>query len=256
MTRSPAPGKRLSAVQRNVRIGQGKSYAPDTRLPDWLFDYAARLSCMSWIILTIILRHTQQRGGQPASISFRRFVTESGLSSMSVAKALDELASIGLLYRERDIPHQRTSTIRYAIRAEPGNRPHETAEGLVIALLGVTYPIDPARLLPEEVLRPVGGDSLPPIQRFSLEDLQQRLKHLPPLRGPATINWPALRERVFLRDNYTCFYCGRTDFFPLHCDHVVPPERGGQARDPGNLVTACGSCNASKRALTLEEWLG
>lgn len=249
------PGKRLAAAQSNVHIGQGKRSAPDTRLPDWLFDYAARLPSLSWIILTIILRHTQRRGGQPASISFRRFVTESGLSSMGVSKALAELASIGLLYRERDIPHNRTSTIRYAIRAEPGKSPYETSEGLVIALLGIAYPIDPARLIPEEALHPVGGDSLPPIQRFSLQELQQRLKHLPPLPGPATISWHTLRERVFLRDNYTCFYCGRTDFFPLHCDHVVPPERGGAARDPDNLVTACGSCNASKRALTLEEWL-
>ena len=255
MTRSPAQGKRLRAVQHNVRVGQGKRSASDTRLPDWLFDYAARLSCMSWIILTIILRHTQQRGGKPASISFQHFQTESGLSSMSVSKALAELASIGLLYRERDIPHNRTSTIRYAIRAEAGNSPYETSEGLVIALLGVAHPIDPARLIPEEALRPVGGDSLPPIQRFSLDELHQRLKQLPPLRGPTTISWSALRERVFLRDNYTCFYCGRADFSRLHCDHVVPPARGGSPRDPSNLVTACGSCNASKGALTLEEWL-
>lgn len=142
----------------------------------------------------------------------------------------------------------------YAILAEPGNRLRETPAGPVIALLGGEYSVDPARLVPEDAPRSEVADVLP-LQRFSLRELQQRLRDLPPLRGPATISWTALRERVFARDNYTCFYCGRTDFFPIHCDHVVPPERGGAARDPSNLVTACGSCNASKRALTLEEWL-
>jgi hypothetical protein len=255
MTRSRANGKKMRTAEALFHTGQRKKSVRDTHLPDWLFGYAPQMSCMSWIILTIILRHTQQhQGGKPAAISFRQFKTESGLASMSISKALAELANGGLLFRELDIPHNRTSTMRYAILAQPGSHPHETAQGLVIALLGGEYPLDPARLVPEEALRSEVA-SLPSLQRYSLDELQQRLRNLPPLRGPATMSWTALRERVFARDDYTCFYCGRTNFFPLHCDHVVPPARGGSARDPGNLVTACGSCNASKAALTLEEWL-
>jgi hypothetical protein len=38
------------------------------------------------------------------------------------------------------------------------------------------------------------------------------------------------------------------------CDPVIPPARWGREDDPSNLVTACGSCTASKGALTREEW--
>ena len=61
------------------------------------------------------------------------------------------------------------------------------------------------------------------------------------------------RFNVFLRDRFTCQYCGR------HCasdhlsiDHVLPRSRGG-ATNWENCVLACVSCNARKADRTLKE---
>ena len=50
-------------------------------------------------------------------------------------------------------------------------------------------------------------------------------------------------------------YCGE-QFEPaaLTVDHVQPRMRGGDASG-GNLVTACGGCNARKGSLRLAEFL-
>ena len=63
------------------------------------------------------------------------------------------------------------------------------------------------------------------------------------------------RELVFARDEYQCVYCGER-FEPelLTVDHVQPKMRGGD-RSGGNLVTACGACNARKGSLRLAEFL-
>jgi 5-methylcytosine-specific restriction endonuclease McrA len=56
----------------------------------------------------------------------------------------------------------------------------------------------------------------------------------------------SLRERVLLRDQFRCVYCGET--FPeaqLTLDHVEPRLRGGDQSE-GNLVTACRACNTAK----------
>lgn len=71
-------------------------------------------------------------------------------------------------------------------------------------------------------------------------------------RPPASV-WKRLREAVFTRDDYTCRYCGARGG-RLECDHVVPVSRGGGHED-SNLVTACFSCNRSKRARLIGEWL-
>lgn len=54
------------------------------------------------------------------------------------------------------------------------------------------------------------------------------------------------KGNVFLRDNYTCAYCG-DHLEKKHCtlDHVVPSSHGGKTTFE-NTVTACGPCNASK----------
>lgn len=90
---------------------------------------------------------------------------------------------------------------------------------------------------------------------------------------------------VFMRDRFTCRYCGtRTimpgvmrmlsicipDVFPYQpnwksdethqaywiisssCDHLLPASRGGPT-DEGNLRTSCYMCNARKANFTLEE---
>ncbi len=63
----------------------------------------------------------------------------------------------------------------------------------------------------------------------------------------ATSRRPAFtRFNVFLRDRFTCQYCGQP--FPSHqltFDHVVPRSRGGQTTWE-NVVSACEGCNLRK----------
>jgi 5-methylcytosine-specific restriction endonuclease McrA len=56
------------------------------------------------------------------------------------------------------------------------------------------------------------------------------------------------KGNVFLRDNYTCAYCG-DQLEKKHCtlDHVLPSSKGGKTTFE-NTVTACGPCNAGKGA--------
>jgi len=80
----------------------------------------------------------------------------------------------------------------------------------------------------------------------------------------------AKRLRIYQRDNYTCWYCGRrlvpatTSAFGTHAlqsdksliptlDHLDPRIRGGYGLD-SNLVTACQTCNSRKGSKTVEEY--
>ncbi|MFC2255041.1 HNH endonuclease [Labrys portucalensis] len=57
---------------------------------------------------------------------------------------------------------------------------------------------------------------------------------------------PFTRFNLFLRDGFTCQYCG--DGFQardLQFEHVVPRSKGG-ATSWENIVAACGDCNARK----------
>jgi 5-methylcytosine-specific restriction endonuclease McrA len=59
------------------------------------------------------------------------------------------------------------------------------------------------------------------------------------------------RREVFIRDDYTCQYCGiRTG--DLTIDHIIPRSRGGQ-HTWENLVSACKPCNHRKGGKTLVE---
>lgn len=64
--------------------------------------------------------------------------------------------------------------------------------------------------------------------------------------------WKARRAAVFLRDDFTCNYCGERGGI-LECDHVIPLARGGSS-DTDNLVTSCSRCNQSKGAIPLDLW--
>lgn len=52
------------------------------------------------------------------------------------------------------------------------------------------------------------------------------------------------RREVFIRDRFTCQYCGRQGN-DLTIDHVVPRSRGG-GHSWDNLVAACKTCNHRK----------
>ena len=69
---------------------------------------------------------------------------------------------------------------------------------------------------------------------------------------PSASAWCVIRKRIFARDDYTCQYCGVRGT-KLECDHKHPVARGG-SHDDENLVTACRTCNHSKRDKLITEW--
>ncbi|HDI79317.1 MAG TPA: HNH endonuclease [Desulfobacteraceae bacterium] len=61
------------------------------------------------------------------------------------------------------------------------------------------------------------------------------------------------RQNIYLRDRYTCQYCGRQ--FPteeLTYDHIIPKSRGGKT-EWENIVTCCIECNRKKGGKTPQE---
>jgi 5-methylcytosine-specific restriction endonuclease McrA len=58
------------------------------------------------------------------------------------------------------------------------------------------------------------------------------------------------RFNLFLRDEFTCQYCGAKD--GLTFDHVLPRSRGGRTTW-ANVVAACGPCNLRKGSKTLKQ---
>lgn len=59
------------------------------------------------------------------------------------------------------------------------------------------------------------------------------------------------RREIFIRDNYTCQYCG-IQTRDLTIDHVMPRSRkGGHTWE--NLVSACKGCNHRKGGKTVQE---
>ncbi|MCC6316034.1 MAG: HNH endonuclease [Thermomicrobiales bacterium] len=59
------------------------------------------------------------------------------------------------------------------------------------------------------------------------------------------------RREVFIRDHFTCQYCGRQSN-DLTIDHVIPKSRGGP-HSWDNLVSACKACNHRKGGKLLGE---
>ena len=59
-------------------------------------------------------------------------------------------------------------------------------------------------------------------------------------------------REVMAEHNGRCNYCGSRD--DIQIDHVMPLSRGG-LHNRSNVVPACGDCNNSKNASTVEEWL-
>jgi 5-methylcytosine-specific restriction endonuclease McrA len=59
------------------------------------------------------------------------------------------------------------------------------------------------------------------------------------------------RREIFIRDHYTCQYCGLKTR-DLTLDHVIPRHRGGK-HTWENLVSACRACNHRKGGKAVEE---
>ena len=85
-----------------------------------------------------------------------------------------------------------------------------------------------------------------------------RLSFLAPsvIRLTYLVRRPLLQRRlsrrdVFVRDKYTCQYCGKVSR-TMTLDHVAPRFRGGD-HTWGNVVTACIPCNHRKAGRTPRE---
>lgn len=62
------------------------------------------------------------------------------------------------------------------------------------------------------------------------------------------------RKNVYIRDDYTCQWCGKHyGTSELSIDHVLPVSRGG-TNTWRNVVTSCRKCNNQKGNLTGEEY--
>lgn len=61
------------------------------------------------------------------------------------------------------------------------------------------------------------------------------------------------KKHIYLRDSYTCQYCGKvTTPNELTLDHILPQSRGGKSVWH-NLVTSCRKCNTKKGDQTPKE---
>lgn len=76
---------------------------------------------------------------------------------------------------------------------------------------------------------------------------------LQPTEPPVRQAIPAGLRAEVIRSG-ACAYCGCTSG-PFEVDHIIPVSRGG-GNDPENLTCACRSCNRSKGAKTINEWVG
>lgn len=83
-------------------------------------------------------------------------------------------------------------------------------------------------------------------------DKRRRAKRLAKIDGDelsfGAVDW----KQLMSEHDYRCFYCGKRSF--LTQDHIEPLSRGG-SHTYGNILPACGPCNNSKNASTLEEWM-
>jgi 5-methylcytosine-specific restriction endonuclease McrA len=87
-----------------------------------------------------------------------------------------------------------------------------------------------------------------PTRTLRLPSVIALKEYAPTMRRPAFT-----RFNLFLRDHFTCQFCGeRLPTQDLTFDHVVPRSRGGKTSWE-NVVAACGACNLRKANRTPRE---
>jgi len=73
-----------------------------------------------------------------------------------------------------------------------------------------------------------------------------RTKQTKEVKHYATSDWRAKRDRILLRDAFTCAMCGaRVDGLRAHVDHIIPLEDGG-TDDDKNLQVLCSADHGRK----------
>lgn len=110
-------------------------------------------------------------------------------------------------------------------------------KGMVLTLKGVVLPMEfwdtPIRS---------GGGNLYQVPKIVM--VKKYVKHQK--------NWLPTKRNIFLRDDYTCQYCGSNNPSEMTLDHVLPRSRRGKDIWE-NLVCACRTCNCKKSNQTPEE---
>lgn len=144
---------------------------------------------------------------------------------------------------------RRVRTYRRADPTRPGQQ-----ERRARANIGQRWCRDCREWLPaDEVAR--GGRCRPHVaadyrRRYAADPDRVRQRVYARRRSIAPVPFIAVET---LRENFgdRCAYCmGAATTW----DHVIPVSRGGDTT-PGNVAPACLSCNASKKARDVEEWL-
>lgn len=81
--------------------------------------------------------------------------------------------------------------------------------------------------------------------------LSSLVKFKKSIAGQRALMTSALREKIKIRDNYTCQSCGisahREKHLLLEIDHMIPLSKGGETTE-ANLQTLCWKCNRTKGA--------
>lgn len=83
-------------------------------------------------------------------------------------------------------------------------------------------------------------------QKFKIPSIIRVLKYINLNNQPVKFS----RKNLFIRDNFTCQYCGiKKDISQLTYDHVIPKSQWTNKASPtnwNNIVTACAVCNRKK----------
>ena len=108
----------------------------------------------------------------------------------------------------------------------------------------------------QDVVKAVFEDRMDVVSTYDIEirspSFTMRLPSVVSLKSYIDQNRPPAftRYNVFLRDRFSCAYCGATK--DLTFDHVQPVSRGGKSHWK-NILTACSPCNLRKGGRTPHE---